>query len=153
PRRPHGRRGVGGGGVFPRRHGRGAPLPRRAHAGPRPHPGGQPPARPRGARPSSEGRGGPRGGQAHRRVAPGPRHPRDPVPGPRPGCLAPEPAGMTIPLYDVVLGLLVLGVAAWTVTARSTFAAVAGFVAYGLLVSLAWVRLSAVDAALTEAAI
>jgi len=60
---------------------------------------------------------------------------------------------VTIPLHDVVLGLLALGVGAWTVVARSTFVAVVGFVAYGLLVSLAWVRLAAVDAALTEAAI
>jgi multisubunit Na+/H+ antiporter MnhB subunit len=60
---------------------------------------------------------------------------------------------VTVPLHDIVLSLLVLGVAAWTVVARSTFVAVVGFVAYGLLVSLAWVRLAAVDAALTEAAI
>ena len=33
------------------------------------------------------------------------------------------------------------------------FAAVVGFVAYGLLLALAWVRLHAVDVALTEAAI
>jgi multisubunit Na+/H+ antiporter MnhB subunit len=59
---------------------------------------------------------------------------------------------VTVPLHDVILGLLALGVAAWTVVARSTFVAVVGFVAYGLLVSLAWVRLAAVDAALTEAA-
>ena len=54
---------------------------------------------------------------------------------------------------DIALGLLVLGLSAWTIVARSTFAAVVGFVAYGLLVSLAWVRLAAIDAALTEAAI
>jgi multisubunit Na+/H+ antiporter MnhB subunit len=48
---------------------------------------------------------------------------------------------------------LVLGVAIWTVTARDIFAAVAGFVAYGLLLALVWVRLAAPDVALTEAAI
>jgi multisubunit Na+/H+ antiporter MnhB subunit len=36
---------------------------------------------------------------------------------------------------------------------RVTFAAVVGFVAYGLLLTLVWVRLGAVDVALTEAAI
>jgi multisubunit Na+/H+ antiporter MnhB subunit len=56
-------------------------------------------------------------------------------------------------VFDAVLGLLVLGIAAWTVAARQTFAAVAGFVAFGLLVAVVWVRLAAVDVALTEAAI
>src|SRR5262249_33677200 len=46
-----------------------------------------------------------------------------------------------------------LGMAIWTIAARETFAAVAGFIAYGLLLALVWVRLDAVDVALTEAAI
>ena len=54
---------------------------------------------------------------------------------------------------DAALVLLVLAVAVWTIAARDTFAAVVGFVAYGLLLALAWVRLHAVDVALTEAAI
>jgi multisubunit Na+/H+ antiporter MnhB subunit len=54
---------------------------------------------------------------------------------------------------EIVLAALVLGVAVWTIAARETFAAVAGFVAYGLLLALVWVRLDAVDVALTEAAI
>jgi multisubunit Na+/H+ antiporter MnhB subunit len=54
---------------------------------------------------------------------------------------------------EIVLATVVLGVAVWTIAARETFAAVAGFVAYGLLIALVWVRLDAVDAALTEAAI
>jgi multisubunit Na+/H+ antiporter MnhB subunit len=54
---------------------------------------------------------------------------------------------------DAALVLLVLAVALWTIVARDTFAAVVGFVAYGLLLALAWVRLHAVDVALTEAAI
>ena len=49
--------------------------------------------------------------------------------------------------------LLVLAVAAWTIVARDGFAAVVGFVAYGLLLALVWVRLAAPDVALTEAAI
>jgi multisubunit Na+/H+ antiporter MnhB subunit len=54
---------------------------------------------------------------------------------------------------DITLAVLVLAVAGWTVAAREAFAAVVGYVAYGLLVSLVWVRLFAVDVALTEAAI
>ena len=54
---------------------------------------------------------------------------------------------------DAVLAILVVGVALWTVAARDTFAAVVGFVAFGLLVALIWVRLAAPDVALTEAAL
>jgi multisubunit Na+/H+ antiporter MnhB subunit len=55
--------------------------------------------------------------------------------------------------FDIGLALLVLGVAAWTIATRDTFAAVVGFVAYGLLLALVWVRLAAPDVALTEAAL
>lgn len=54
---------------------------------------------------------------------------------------------------DISLAVLVLSVAVWTIVSREAFAAVVGYVAYGLLVSLVWVRLFAVDVALTEAAI
>jgi len=54
---------------------------------------------------------------------------------------------------DIGLAFLVLGVAVWTIAARDTFAAVVGFVAFGLLLTLVWVRLAAPDVALTEAAI
>jgi multisubunit Na+/H+ antiporter MnhB subunit len=54
---------------------------------------------------------------------------------------------------ETVLAAVVLGMAVWTIAARDTFAAVAGFIAYGLLLALVWVRLDAVDVALTEAAI
>jgi len=54
---------------------------------------------------------------------------------------------------DAALALLVLATAAWIIIARESLAAVIGFVAYGLLLALVWVRLSAVDVALTEAAI
>jgi multisubunit Na+/H+ antiporter MnhB subunit len=54
---------------------------------------------------------------------------------------------------EIALAALVLGLAVWTIAARETFAAVVGFVAYGLLLALVWVRLDAVDVALTEAAI
>jgi multisubunit Na+/H+ antiporter MnhB subunit len=55
--------------------------------------------------------------------------------------------------FDLGIVALLLGVAALTIAARDTFAAVIGFVVYGLLLALVWVRLSAVDVALTEAAI
>jgi uncharacterized MnhB-related membrane protein len=53
----------------------------------------------------------------------------------------------------LVLVLFLVAIAAWTVATRRTFAAVEGFVAYGLLLSIAWVSLNAIDVALTEAAI
>src|SRR6516164_10124848 len=55
--------------------------------------------------------------------------------------------------FDIGLALLVVGVATWTIVAHNTFAAVVGFVAYGLLLALVWVRLAAPDVALTEAAL
>lgn len=61
---------------------------------------------------------------------------------------------MTMALVlDASLVLLIVGIATWTVMARDAFPAVAGYAVYGLLLALAWVRLAAVDAALTEAAI
>ena len=56
-------------------------------------------------------------------------------------------------LFDIGLVVLILGIGASTIAAREAFAAVIGFVVYGLLLAIAWVRLSAVDVALTEAAI
>lgn len=56
-------------------------------------------------------------------------------------------------LVSVVVVLLLLWLALWTVVARDAFLAVAGFVVYGLLLSLVWVRLAGIDVALTEAAI
>lgn len=54
---------------------------------------------------------------------------------------------------DAGLALLVIALAGWTIAARTTFAAIVGFVACGLLLALVWVRLAAVDVAMTEAAI
>jgi len=56
-------------------------------------------------------------------------------------------------LFDLALATAVLALAVWTIAAREAFAAVIDFVAYGLLLALVWVRLSAVDVALTEAAL
>ena len=51
------------------------------------------------------------------------------------------------------LAVLVLALAGWTIFARDDYAAIVGFVTYGLLLSLVWVSLSSHDIALTEAAI
>ena len=56
-------------------------------------------------------------------------------------------------MFDVGLAMLIVAVASWMIAAREAFAAVIGFVVYGLLLALVWVRLDAVDVALTEAAI
>jgi multisubunit Na+/H+ antiporter MnhB subunit len=61
---------------------------------------------------------------------------------------------MTIGIaLDCGIAVLVFAVAAWTIFARGSFAAVVGFVSFGLLLTLVWVRLDAIDVALTEAAI
>lgn len=61
---------------------------------------------------------------------------------------------MTLALVvDISLILLIVAVAAWIIAVRDSVAAVIGFVAYGLLLGLIWVRLAAPDVALTEAAI
>ncbi|HET7880626.1 MAG TPA: hydrogenase subunit MbhD domain-containing protein [Acetobacteraceae bacterium] len=57
------------------------------------------------------------------------------------------------PALDAGLALLASALAVWVVLARQAFGAVVGFVAFGLVLSLAWLRLGAVDVALTEAAI
>jgi hypothetical protein len=45
--------------------------------------------------------------------------------------------------FDCGLALVVTGVACWIVLTRTTFGAAAGFVGFGLLLTLAWVRLAA----------
>jgi uncharacterized MnhB-related membrane protein len=58
-----------------------------------------------------------------------------------------------IDALNVGLAGLLLGLALWSIVAREAFAAVAGFMAYGLLLTLVWVQLHGIDVALTEAAI
>src|SRR5271169_5758253 len=55
--------------------------------------------------------------------------------------------------FDIVLAAVLLTIATWTVAARHAFTAVVAFVVYGLLLAIVWVELSAIDIALTEAAI
>lgn len=54
---------------------------------------------------------------------------------------------------DGLLALLLVALGGWAVRARETFAALAGFVGFGLTLMLAWVRLRAPDVALTEGAV
>jgi len=54
---------------------------------------------------------------------------------------------------DLGLAILILAVACTTIATREIFGAVVNYVAYGLLLSIVWIRLYAPDVALTEAAI
>jgi multisubunit Na+/H+ antiporter MnhB subunit len=54
---------------------------------------------------------------------------------------------------DVVIAVLIVGIALWALTTREIVPAVIGFMTYGLVLTFAWVRLSAIDVAMTEAAI
>jgi uncharacterized MnhB-related membrane protein len=56
-------------------------------------------------------------------------------------------------VFCIGLALLILAVAGFTIGVKEDFAAVVGFVVYGLLLSLAWMSLSSPDVALTEAAV
>jgi len=56
-------------------------------------------------------------------------------------------------IFDAMLCALTLGVALATVLGCGVFRTIVFFVVYGLLLSVAWVRLDAVDVALAEAAI
>jgi multisubunit Na+/H+ antiporter MnhB subunit len=54
---------------------------------------------------------------------------------------------------DLAIAALVVGVALWSLLVRDAVSSVIAFIVYGLLLSLVWVRLAAVDVAMTEAAI
>ena len=56
-------------------------------------------------------------------------------------------------IFDALLGLGLLWLAWWALSCRDLFKATVLFVAFGLLMALAWVRLDAPDVALAEAAI
>jgi multisubunit Na+/H+ antiporter MnhB subunit len=56
-------------------------------------------------------------------------------------------------VYEILIGVLVLLTAAWSVAARESYSAVVGFVSYGLLMAIVWMQLFAIDVALTEAAV
>lgn len=56
-------------------------------------------------------------------------------------------------LFDAVLALVLLALGWRVVATRAPVPAAIAFIAYGLALALAWVRLAAVDVALTEAAV
>jgi multisubunit Na+/H+ antiporter MnhB subunit len=60
---------------------------------------------------------------------------------------------MMLLALDLGLVVLLVVLAVWTIATRETFAAVVSFMAYGLLLALAWIRLAAPDVALAVAAI
>ncbi len=55
--------------------------------------------------------------------------------------------------FDVLLGLTLCTTAIGALTSRDLFRAIVMYIAFGLLMALAWVRLEAPDIALAEAAI
>jgi len=56
-------------------------------------------------------------------------------------------------LFDSLLGLLLLWLAWQTLVCANLYKAIVLFIAFGLLMAIAWVRLDAPDVALAEAAI
>jgi multisubunit Na+/H+ antiporter MnhB subunit len=58
-----------------------------------------------------------------------------------------------IELINAGFAVLILALTAYTIVARELFAAAAGYIAYGLLLTLIWVQLNGVDMALIEGAI
>src|SRR5215831_4479100 len=148
------RRGLGGRVLFSRGHCGAAPLPGYADTFARTHQSGQPRPGPRGPGLAAAGRKPAHRIQARLHLAPraaGRGHSFAAHCARRPPS---RTASMNIATaLETTLAAVVLGLAIWTIAARETFAAVVGFIAYGLLLSLIWVRLDAVDVALTEAAI
>src|SRR5262249_33532507 len=153
-RRLHRRRGRGRRILLPGGHGRAAALSRSADAAARIDQGGQ--SRPRAdrARSVAAGRLAVWRAEADRRVAARPNGGGDGLPAHCARSAARDVAIMTIGFaLDCGIAMLVLAVGGWTIMARASFSAVVGFVSFGLLVTLVWVRLYAIDVALTEAAI
>lgn len=60
---------------------------------------------------------------------------------------------LTLAAIDGVLAFAIVGLAAGALSVRSLFTGVVLFIGMGLVLALAWVRLSAPDLALAEAAI
>src|SRR3984957_5325370 len=140
--------------LLPCRYGRVVALPRCVEPPARADQGGQSRSRPRRAWPLAPFRKPARRAQARRHLGAGAiggshrgaaRRTRGAAQG---NCRM-----MVLQALDIGLALLVFAVAAWTIFAPGAFAATVGYVVYGLLLSLVWIRLFAVDVALTEAAI
>src|SRR5262245_47533286 len=140
--------------LLPRRHGRSAPPPSHAPPPPRPPQGRQPGTRPGGARTAASHARASQRAQAGLRVAARHARQRHHVPAHRTRGAAGGAVRLTmLHALDVCVVLLVLPLAVRTIAARETFAAVVSFMAYGLLLTLAWMRLAAPAVALAVAAI
>ncbi len=59
----------------------------------------------------------------------------------------------TLPIFDLLLALTLVGLAWTALTAKDLFKAIVLFISFGMLMAVAWLRLQAVDIALAEAAI
>ncbi len=55
--------------------------------------------------------------------------------------------------FDLILAALILGAGLFAIAARDLFGTVMFFIVYGVFVAIAWLRLDAIDVALTEAAL
>lgn len=59
----------------------------------------------------------------------------------------------TLPIFDLLLALTLVGLAWTALTAKAIFKAIVLFISFGMLLAVTWLRLQAVDIALAEAAI
>ena len=64
-----------------------------------------------------------------------------------------EAVSLMMLIFDSLLGVGLLMLAWWTLSCTGLYEAIVLFVAFGLLLALAWVRVNATDVALAEAAI
>ncbi|MDJ0986655.1 MAG: DUF4040 domain-containing protein [Desulfobacterales bacterium] len=64
-----------------------------------------------------------------------------------------ETINATLPIFDLLLALTLVGLAWTALTAKDLFKAIVLFISFGMLMAVAWLRLQAVDIALAEAAI
>src|SRR5579864_5100226 len=153
-RHHHDCRSVGGRVLFSRGHGRSASLPRYPDATACAYQDRQSRSGTRRARAAPTGSEPARWAEADQHLAARAVGGRDGLPVDC-ACRAPRRIDLMpiATILELVLAATVLGLAVWTILARQTYAATVGFVAYGLLLPLIWVRLDAVDVALTEAAI
>lgn len=65
----------------------------------------------------------------------------------------PTGSSLTLAAFDALLALAIVALAVGATAVRDLFTAVVLFIALGLLMALAWVRLAAPDLALAEAGI
>ena len=64
-----------------------------------------------------------------------------------------ETINATLPIFDLLLALTLVGLAWTALTAKDLFKAIVLFISFGMLMAVAWLRLQAVDIAFAEAAI